>query len=191
MKYKKLKKKFSDTASWAVWNEKKPNDTDIIKAEKDTLRSDVVMLSLFPLRQKAAREWGNFHGDKPGQKMMDLFARSSYRGAYITSLYKRTNDGDTPFSAEEEFQTFVKEMGWLGADRKTLFLLFGNDTKDIFFNEFIHRFNNVAVCEHFNSFRLSHQEWIAHNETLLQQHQRKAAVSFKLKPFRRADNTYV
>lgn len=191
MKYKKLKKNFSGTASWAVWDEKQPEDTEIITREKKILRSDVVLLSLFPPAVPATAEWGNYHGDKAGRKMMPLFAESSYRGAYITSLFKRENTTNEDAFLETELKTFIQEMEWLGASRKSLFVLFGNDAKSIFYNELIHRFNNVVACEHYASFRLSIDDWIAHNEAILQEHQRKTAVSFKLKPFRRLDTKYV
>ena len=56
MKYKKLKKNFSATASWAVWNEENPADTKIIGLEKEILRDDIVLLSLFPPTNPEARE---------------------------------------------------------------------------------------------------------------------------------------
>jgi hypothetical protein len=191
MKYKKLSKKFSDTASWAVWNDEQPSDTDVITNEKEMLRDDIVMLSLFPPRWSAESEWGNFHGDKAGQKLMHLFSSSSYRGAYITSVFKSERTEDDVNYKETQLQLFLQEMKWLGASRKTLFILFGNATKELFFDELIHRFNNVVLCEHYHSFRLSTEDWAHHNEALLQEHQRKTAVSFKLKPFRRLDNKYV
>lgn len=191
MKYKKLKHNFADTASWAVWDEEQPANTDIITQKKDTLRNDVVLLSLFPHRQSPEQDWGNFHGDKAGNKLMQLFGSSSYRGAYITSLYKQEGKTGEEQFQEKQLQLFIKEMKWLGAKRKTLFVLFGQDTKNIFFDQLIHRFNNVALCEHYASFRLTADEWADHNEALLQEHQRKVAISFKLKPFRRFDQKYV
>lgn len=191
MKFKKLTKNFSDTASWAVWNEEQPADTAVIPKEKEILRDDIVMLSLFPPRWSAETEWGNFHGDKAGERLMHLFRSSSYRGAYITSIFKSEEKQDDADYEEAQLQLFLQEMKWLGATRKTLFILFGNATKEMFFEKLIHRFNNVVLCEHYHSFRLSSEQWGDHNEALLHEHQRKTAVSFKLKPFRRLDNNYV
>src|SRR5712691_9125493 len=86
--FSQLERIYGQHASWAVWNPASLPDTQIISKNLDSLKISVVMVGLNYSRPLGKQPWSNFHTGRHDQKLMKAFNDSSYRGAYMTDIFK-------------------------------------------------------------------------------------------------------
>ena len=189
MNYEELKKKFGFTSSWAVWNGSDPSDATIIKKHEDDLRSDVIIVGL-NVSKGIKKKWQNFHGGKHDRKLMKLFNKSSYRGAYMTDIIKKYPESDSRKVdlgdrklIEDNVEVFREEMDILGAAEDSLFILFGNKTKELFINELVFYFNNLVSCKHYSYYGQTDESYVKETTQKLEEHYKKTKVIFGTKEF--------
>lgn len=183
--------KFSKVASWAIWDESKVENTSFIEKNIDLLHNEVVLLGLNASRIIEG-DWKNFHDNTHARKLMKLFNNSSYRGAYITDLIKthiapNSNSLNSLGQAaiDENIKTFKNEMSLLGANKSTLFVLFGQKTQMLFINELIFYFNNIVTCTHYSYYGkgFTDEEWVEKTASKLKKHYQKTRELFNTKKF--------
>src|SRR5436853_234627 len=86
--FNQLESKYGQHSSWAIWNPAVLSDTRIISKNLDSLITSIVMVGLNYSKQLGTPEWSNFHMGKHDRKLMNAFNDSSYRGAYMTDIFK-------------------------------------------------------------------------------------------------------
>jgi len=147
---------YSRVASWAIWNENNPDDTSVIEKNIDILHSEVVLVGL-NVSRNIDNDWANFHDNTHARKLRKLFNRSSYQGAYMTDLIKdhvavssKSLDNLDLAIIDMNIKAFKDEMTLLGANKSTLFILFGQPAQQLFIDELVFFFNNIATCTHYS-----------------------------------------
>lgn len=174
--FEQLKDRFA-TSSWAVWSDTDITDTSVVEAHRDVLHNRVVLVGLNP-SDAINRTWGNFHNTSPGdRKLRRLFNDSSYRGAYMTDLFK---DHITPDDAsvediaagviERNVQLFRDEMDVFGADASTLFVLFGKKARWLFCKHLAFYYRNAVMCTHYAYYGVTSEAWLEEARNTLTEH---------------------
>ncbi|HEX6981541.1 MAG TPA: hypothetical protein VF181_02165 [Balneolaceae bacterium] len=189
--YNTLKEDFGHTSSWALWSEEKLSETAIIEANKDKLHNKVIIVGL-NVSADINKDWENFHSGNHDRKLKKLFNESSYHGAYMTDIIKEYPEADSsqtdykdPKLREPNIKIFLDEMKLLGVDENALFILFGNETKNIFFDELMFHYKNAVHCMHYSYRSITDNNYIIQTkETLLGHYQKTKNIcgTEKFKP---------
>lgn len=185
-----LADKYGFTSSWAIWNPDDISDLSVIESNHLKLFMNVVMVGL-NVSADIKEPWQNFHMGPNDRKLIKAFNDTSYRGAYMTDLIKdhtEANSGKllkdlTEDQLKNNFKRFYEEMDVLGADKSTLFILFGNQVKELFLREPIFHFNNIVCCMHYAYYGITNQQWIKQTHTTLKNHYLKTKEFFDTNPF--------
>jgi len=189
-KLQALADKYGFTSSWAIWNPDDFSDLSVIESNHLKLFKNIVMVGL-NVSADIKEPWQNFHVGPNDRKLMKAFNDTSYRGAYMTDLIKdhteaksdKLLDDLTEDKLSENFKRFYKEMETLGADKNTLFLLFGNQVKELFLLEPVFHFNNIVCCMHYAYYGITKEEWIRQTHATLLNHYQKTKDLFDTNPF--------
>lgn len=189
-KLQRLANEFGFTSSWAVWNPDDLRDLSVIKSNHEKLFKNVVMVGL-NVSATIDTPWQNFHIGTNDRKLMEAFNDTSYRGAYMTDLIKDHTEAKsdkllnelTEEKLSENFNRFYREMDILGAEKNTLFILFGNQVKELFLKEPIFHFNNIVCCMHYSYYGITKSEWIRQTRETLKDHYHKTKDLFNTNPF--------
>ena len=190
-KLQTLAKEYGYVSSWAIWNPKDYTDISVIKTNHDKLLSNVVMVGL-NVSDDIKEPWQNFHMGSNDRKLMKAFNDTSYRGAYMTDLIKslpesnskKVLDDLTDEQLADNFESFYEEMKMLGAGKhNTLFILFGNQVKELFLKGPIFYFNNIVCCMHYSYYGITVDEWIRQTHETLRKHYMKTKDIFDTDSF--------
>jgi len=183
--YENVRKKYGRYASWAIWNQDEDQiaDTEIIERNVKALHSRVVMVGL-NISAALARDWANFRAfnpdtdnntARPGSHDRKLkYAFNDHklcRGAYMTDLIKGVCEGNAQEvirkirSGEvdicKQVRLFKKEMDAIGANGRTLFILFGNDVQRLFKSHLSKSYQRYVRLRHYSS-RGTDNDWVNH-----------------------------
>lgn len=146
----KLFKIVSDWASWAIWDSN--NSVDAYKSKYtlerlDWVRKNLQFIDLNPNIiiiglniASPCSNWSNFHsfkGQQYDRKLRYLFDNSSYRGAYMTDIYKKKgasssaiysffNRPKNTMKRDDQFSLLKMELIALNYSENTLCILLGH-----------------------------------------------------------------
>lgn len=174
--FEQLKDQFS-TSSWAAWSDDDITDTSVIPAHRDVLHNRVVLVGLNP-SDVVNRAWSNFNNTSlSDRKLRRLFNDSSYRGAYMTDLFKdhiapddASVEAVDPDVIERNVQVFRDEMDVLGADASTLFVLFGKKARWLFCKHLAFYYRNAVMCTHYAYYGVTSEAWLEEARNTLTEH---------------------
>ena len=178
--FEQLENKYSQHASWAVWNGRDLGDTTVIRDNLRDLKTSVVMVAL-NISRELPGPWGNFHSRKRdnARKLMYAFNQSPYRGAYMTDIIK---DHVEPHAAKlrnvnwfSHVSTFREEIKDLGANIGTLFVLFGDKVTANFDTHLAKTYPNRISCRHYSSWGTD-ADWVEKVWSLLESNSRAMAT---------------
>lgn len=160
---------YGQYSSWAIWDADDIRDTSIIERNNDDLRTDVVMVGLNISADISGRWWTNFHAGRNDPKLRLAFNTSRLRGAYMTDiiksvvqvkgseLMKQIRRGE--IDIRQHICLFEQEMTFIGADAKSLFLVFGGDAARLYKPHLARSFPSYVYCEHFACYRKK-EDWL-------------------------------
>jgi hypothetical protein len=165
------KVELSKLASWAIWDDKNIENTEIIDKNIDKLNGQIVFVALnFSTEKQSWKDWQNFHCDSFADKRLrDLLSDTKYKGAYMTDLIKNYHESDT----DEAIRKFKKDKEKINNDIDFLFkeidlletkniemYLFGKDVTWLFenyvmehksFDKFKQKITKCQRIHHFSS----------------------------------------
>jgi hypothetical protein len=142
--FSKIKKKYSQVGSWAIWAEASNSDTSNIKifdikTNKDlltTLHTRYIFVALnisSPIDK--ARPFGNFHGGKRDFMLRDAVKGTPLWGAYMTDIIKFHPEVNStavlryfnknPQELKSHFDHFKQEITDLGTTENTQVIALG------------------------------------------------------------------
>jgi len=171
--YNKIKEKYGNISSWAIWSEQgniksKIGMGDISFFENPTeltlnlLNPHIILVGL-NISEKIERVFGNFHPDKiSGQDYKTRFAihGTMFWGAYMTDIiksYEEKISGNLMkyLSKNKEFEkenikVFEKELIDIGS-QNTIIVAFGNDSYNILKRNLKDKYNIYKV-PHYSAF---------------------------------------
>ena len=161
--------RYGEYSSWAIWNPDDIRDTSLISQNRDELKTDVVMVGLNISADISGQWWTNFHAGRNDPKLRLAFNDSRFRGSYMTDIVKsviQVNGAELmkgirrgEIDMREHVNLFLNEMDFIGADQKSLFLVFGNDAGGLFEKHLASAFPNFVRCEHFACYRKK-EDWL-------------------------------
>ncbi len=162
-----LENKYGDVASWAIWDPNNRKDPTIIRRNVDDLNPSLVMVGL-NISASLPNKWSNFHiGPKDG-KLMQAFNTEPYRGAYMTDLIKYEIEAnsanimslirDGAIDPTKHAASFKEEMADVGANRETLFIVFGGLASNLFKKHLVQDFPRWISVRHYSD-RVSAEAW--------------------------------
>ena len=185
--FESLERKYAQHASWAIWNSKDPEDTTVIRENLEDLKTSVVMVAL-NISRALSGQWQNFHSRDHARKLMYAFNQSPYRGAYMTDLIKgyveprsaqlRKQLSDGRLRLSSHLETFGNEMNDLGANNRTLFILFGGEVTKLFNTYLAGKYPNHVGCPHYSMYGKGYTdaEWVEKAWSILE-HRRATATA--------------
>jgi hypothetical protein len=161
---------YEKCGSWAVWDENNEKSVDVIR-KCERLHAKVVVVAL-NISKELEESWSNFRGGKHDRKLKELLNKSSAKGAYMTDLIKSYNEPDS-FKVskrikdseflEAHLDDFKDEMQTVGANKDTIFLLFGSQVRDVFEKHLRQDYPNYVSCIHYSSYSITDEEWLVCN----------------------------
>jgi len=169
--FKHLETKYSQHASWAVWNSHDLEDTTVIRENPSDLKTSVVMVAL-NISKHLPSPWRNFHSRDHARKLMYAFNQSPYRGAYMTDIIKEYVEPNSLQLQKQlsrgrlevlpHVEMFREEMKDLGAKPEALFILFGGNVTRVFNKYLSEKFPNRISCTHYSMFGrgFTDAEWV-------------------------------
>lgn len=181
--YEKIKTKYGDVASWAVWEEpgEKPKSNmgylNIFNLQKnpsllETLKNNVVMVGLnFSRPLEPTEPFKNFHDLSPHAndfKIRYVFKDTAFYGAYMTYIIKntemkvsrdvRTYLKNNPSVVKENISFLRKELSDIESNQPIL-LAFGRDTYNLLHENLEkHEYANLIKLTHY-SHQISKEEY--------------------------------
>ena len=169
--FSKIKKKYSQVGSWAIWAETSNSDTSNIeifdtKINKDilnNLHSKYIFVALNISSPIISRAFGNFHGGKRDFMLRDAIKGSPLVGSYMTDIIKFHPDVSSasvekyfkqnPEAIKQHFEYFKSEISDVGATNKTQIIALGNLTYKFLMQANIK--NKLFKLTHYSSPTLS------------------------------------
>jgi hypothetical protein len=173
-KYDKIKEKYGDVSSWAVWNESVDNIRpksgmgDISFFENpsyetlDLLNPNVILVGL-NISEKIPRTFGNFHSDKANDYKIRLALRGTmFRGAYMTDIIKSYEEKisgnlmkylrENKNFERENVKMFEQELIDIGS-QNPIIVAFGNDSYKILKRNLKGRYTIYKV-PHYSAYQI-------------------------------------
>ena len=168
VKFDKIKAKFGEFVSWALWNNEDESDINIIEHNLPLLNVNWILIGLNI--SKPVRVWGNFRGGKHDRKLKIAFNNSFVRGSYMTDLIKKVEKSSTAIKKElkcdeldisKHVKSFTEELNTIGVNDKTKFIIFGNVARNIYDEYYERNFpeNKVYYLNHYSS-RSTDKQWV-------------------------------
>ena len=172
--YKKIKKKYGQVGSWAIWSNSKSSDTsdlEIFKSEEKyikKLHTNFIFVGLNisqPIDIK--RPFGNFHGGRRDFMLRDAIEGSPLVGSYMTDIIKFYENKNSRYVLKyfkkndkeliKHISLFKKELNYIGATDKTILIALGNGTYEILKNANL--VFKVSKLTHYSSPTLSKKNY--------------------------------
>jgi hypothetical protein len=170
--YRNLTLKYGSLASWAIWDYKKPCDTEIIHKNQNQLHSKFVLLGLNTSSQLSGNIWQNFHGNTHDRKIKYACNDTKLRGSYITDIFKDIPEANssnlkvklTEKIIDKNVKYFIQEMKDIKLDDKTQFVIFGTQNSFLikcFDKYFKPNFKNkVIYYYHYAYYKITDRDWV-------------------------------
>ena len=151
-----------------MWNEsysgftKKRLSLDYQEIEDNiiSLHSSVVMVGL-NISKPLEHLWSNFHFGRHDVKLMYAFNNSLFKGSYMTDIIKNEVDANSSnirsklknkeIKIEDHVSYFLEEMNDVGANKNSLFLVFGDLAYSLFSKHFSKHFPLALKCKHYSA----------------------------------------
>lgn len=166
--YSNLKNKYGSYASWAIWNDKKPNDTVIIEKNIGQLHSKFILLGL-NISRPLTIPWSNFHDNTHARKLRFACNDSMLRGSYMTDIFKgiiepkslKFKNSLTDNVIRKNIDFFNQEMKDIKITNDSQFIIFGSLAAKYFGGYFKQNYNNLIVyCRHYSDYSVTDREWV-------------------------------
>lgn len=170
-KFNKLTEKYGKYSSWAIWNDSDENDTGIIFNNIDKLKADAIIIGL-NISKPLDSAWSNFRGGKHDRKLKYAFNHSSYRGVYMTDLFKNIIEPDSSkierylknntSIVENNILIFLEELKDVGATKNSIMIIMGsvNSLLIKYYKKYIsHSYPRYLCNPHYSYFKMSDKEW--------------------------------
>jgi len=140
--FKKIRSQYYCFSSFAIWNPKDINDTEVIRKNISKLHSKFVFIGLNA--SASVREFGNFHhihtGGRDAWLAESLGKDKIFCGAYMTDIIKndkspRQRDVDiSPANVAKNIKILRKEIDLVGA-KNSILIAFGRTAHDLLLKE--------------------------------------------------------
>jgi|ERR1019366_10516989 hypothetical protein len=174
--YLRLRRKYGDYSSWAIWNHEDEADPTIIDSHIEELNAKHVFIAYNASRKEGylrVGHWANFRGWKHDRKLKYACNDTALRGSYLTDLFKgikeansnKVRDYLTPELVNKNVSCFIEEISDIGTTKKTVYVILGVRNSEIA-NQFREHFldqmgdTNVIYYTHYSNFRLTDEEWV-------------------------------
>lgn len=176
-KFDYLEAKYGGFASWAIWDPDDPRDASVIRQNLSDLNPEIVMVGL-NVSAPLPYPWANFRIGRNDRKLIHAFNNSEFRGAYMTDIVKgevevrsdnikkRIKNGE--LDIQKHIEAFETEMNDIGANDRSLFILFGGLVDEIFRKYLSPRFPRSVACQHYAVYGSS-ESWAVHNLKLVRE----------------------
>lgn len=198
MRAEKLRrlKKYSKSATWAIWDSdyKEKNVQKLIENSVSQLHARVVMVGLNPTKI-VVPSWGAFRVGRFDRRLAFAFKDSAYKGAYVTDILKDQYESKSAEIATairrgeldltSQVRRFRREMTAVGADRQTLFVLFGSLTAKIFCCHLQAYYPYFVECQHYSYYGVSDVEWVENTWRTLEKYSQQRRTQILPLPFKR------
>lgn len=175
-RHNKLKSKYGQTSSWAIWKEAglkpKSNTGDMTIFNEnicDKLNDRYVFVGLNVSTTPKNEPWKNFHSDSKYQqdyKLRYALKDTKFWGSYITDIIKeypnvkssvvRKNLKNNPKKIEENIEKFKNELSIL-SDKPPVIIAMGNDSYNILNNNLDKKYTITKILHY--SYRISKEEY--------------------------------
>jgi len=170
--YQKLKQKYGNYSSWAIWDYQNEANTKIIDTHYKQLQSRYVFLALNISAPLNGIPWQNFHGGKHDRKLKYACTCSELKGAYITDLFKdipevKSSNLSQQLNKEivaKNVDFFNQEMKDIKLKPDSILILLGAKSSllskmyEKYFK--LHYSNPVINYYHYSYYRLTDQQWV-------------------------------
>ena len=189
-KFNKIKKKYGDCSSWAIWKEvgetPKSNmeDLNILDPRQNPnllsqLKPDVVFVGLNTSKDISGLEpFSNFHPTNPfanDYKTRYALKDTELWGGYMTDIIKKHEELHSlsvvkhlrkyPEVVDENIETFRKELKDLGTKNPTI-IAFGNAAHSILTRHLKDEYKILKVY-HYSYFRINKEKYKAHVKSVV------------------------
>lgn len=167
--YQILKQKYGGVSSWALWDENDEKCTLVIEENIGWLNSRYVGVGLNI--SKPVSTWSNFRGGKHDRKLKKAFNKGRIKGFYLTDVLKNIVEKNSTIIEQKiknkeidlisHITFFIQEMKDIKIDDDTIFLIFGNQTYDLFNSHLKSSFpkNKIVKLKHYSA-RGTDKEWV-------------------------------
>jgi hypothetical protein len=176
-RYLRLRRKYGDYSSWAIWNHEDEADATVIESHIEELNANHVFIAYNSSRKEGylrAEPWANFRGWKHDRKLKYACNDTDLRGSYLTDLFKGIKEAKsnkvrgylTPELVNKNVSCFIEEISDIGTTKKTVYVVLGVYNSDIgkqFSKNFLDKtgdVNDVIYYTHYSNFRLTDEEWV-------------------------------
>ena len=173
-RYHRLRQKYGDYSSWAIWNHEDEADPTIIESHIEELNANHVFIAYNCSRKDGFLRdgpWANFRGWPHGRKLKYACNDTTLRGSYITDMFKgiaeanlnKVRDYLTPEVVKENVSFFLEEISDIGTTKQTVYVVLGvSEPKKQFQKHFLDKMGpvNVKYYTHYSNFRLTDKEWV-------------------------------
>lgn len=168
-RFDEIGERYGRYSSWAIWDAADIRNTSIISRCVGELRIDVIMVGVNASADVSGHWWKNFHHGRNDHKLRLAFNESRFRGAYMTDIIKSVftvkaadlmrDLRSKPAVIAPHLAAFKTEMSYIGADKFSLFLVFGRDAQFLFEGHLAADFQNFIPVEHFACYRTT-ESWL-------------------------------
>jgi len=173
-RYRRLRWRYGDCSSWAIWNHEDEADPKIIESHIEELNAKQVFIALNASRKEGYlrdEPWANFRGWKHDRKLKYACNDTTLRGSYLTDMFKGIKEANmnnvrdhlTPKVVNENVSFFLKEVSDIGATKETVYVVLGvSEPKKQFIKHFLPKMGDVDVrfYTHYSNFKLTDKEWV-------------------------------
>ena len=181
-RYNDIKDDYGGYGSWAIWNMNNQSDTEIIELNRELLHANVVIVGL-NISDPLTSPWSNFRRGKHDRKLKYAFNYGPYRGAYMTDIIKnevvkKTSEIERKIirkeiNIDEHLSVFKKEMKEIGADRGSLFVIFGKLANSIFSQHLKVEYPKYVPCRHYSHTGTTDVAWVEEVWTKLEEYSKR------------------
>lgn len=176
-RFLELTKKYGKYGSWAIWDSKSIESTEIISKRYKILHSKYIFVALnksFPSKEA----WQNFRGLRRGshdRKLVMALNVKPYKGSYMTDLFKNTCTKSVKelkkqiktgkINIKTNVKLFTDEINDINISNKTKFIIFGKFSKKMFTKYFQIKLKinpkNIIYYEHYSSTHKTDRKWVS------------------------------
>jgi len=172
--YLRLRQKYGEYSSWAIWNHEDEADPKIIESHVEELNARHVFIA-YNASGDYVREapWANFRGRKHDRKLKFACNDTALRGSYLTYLFKdikavnskNVRNYLTPEVVNENVSLFLEEISDIGTTKKTVYVILGVRNSEVgkqFRAHFLDKWGdvNVKYYTHYSNYSLTDEKWV-------------------------------
>ncbi len=174
--YVRLRQKYGDCSSWAIWNYEDEADPTIIESHIEELNAKHVFIAYNASRKEGYvghGPWANFRGWKHDRKLKYACNDTTLRGSYLTDLFKgikeanstKVRDYLTPEVVNENVSLFLEEILDIGTTKETVYVILGVYHSEIgkqLREHFLDQLGdiNAKYYTHYSNYRLTDEQWV-------------------------------